>query len=373
MYEVTDNGVLKSIESWMLFIPAKDNDGKPFSPAVIDEILQKILLSFPGFTVTSTVGYWKERSEVYEDQNYEIVIDAVPDPKHDSSEFFIQLKTELQHRLSQEKIYLTKQDSKKELLTFAEFFEEVGLDGQTNNLKEEAQRISKELALNFGFVLQRLGYETTTLARNAGAITWERKLCGVKLTTRLKDSLPPDVRIIAADRVSDLASALASERPFALIGAYEFHSFILQKQPHRPLIEPDGKFPANDRSFLSPWGQPLSTRRFIEEFTMSVFTSWLLLRDEGFLTNEISMNVGKDGSLQWTTGKRRPNVLLHSPAAIDEDEIQKEIIRCLAEAAKSYERNSLDPVAVLQSKAKNNYILKRAIVRHIIEQSAQLQ
>jgi hypothetical protein len=34
-----------------------------------------------------------------------------------------------------------------------------------------------------------------------------------------------------------------------------------------------------------------------------------------------------------------------------------------------YEDNSIDPVAVLQAKAKNNYTLKRAFVRHTIRRN----
>lgn len=77
------------------------------------------------------------------------------------------------------------------------------------------------------------------------------------------------------------------------------------------------------------------------------------------------MSVGGDGSLQWTS-RSTGNIVLHSPASIPDDEIQKEIIKSVAKAAHLYEDNATDPIAVLQAKAKNNYCLKRAIVRHTL-------
>ena len=98
---------------------------------------------------------------------------------------------------------------------------------------------------------------------------------------------------------------------------------------------------------------------------MSIFTNWLILRDEGFLPVEIKVNVGGDGSCQWTQGSRK-SLLLRCPASIPDKEIQIEVIECLRSALQLYEDNAADPIAILQAKAKNNYILKRAIVRHTV-------
>jgi hypothetical protein len=375
MYDVKENGVLKTVESWSVVIPLYDNDGHPFDAAIIDSILSEILLNYPGFSLTNSVGYWKGDRKTYIDQNYQVLIDAIPDNVNDSSSFFAALKQELQGRLHQEKIYITKQESKQEFLSFAEFFDEVGIEAETDDAKQEAHKIIKQLAGKFDFVLQRLGYETTALRRNVEnkKIVWERKLCGIKIKSEFDDSLPEKIKLIAADQVVELGDALAGDEPFAIVGSYEFQAYILKKSSYRSLVIAGKEFSVDQTKVYcySPFGEPLSLKRFIEEFTMSVFTNWLILREEGFLTKEISLSVGGDGSLQWTTSDRA-DLLLRSPASIPEDEVQKEIIRCLVEAIHSYEDNWADPLAVLQAKAKNNYILKRAIVRHTIKNRSAL-
>lgn len=370
MYDVKENGVLKTVESWSVLIPLFDNDGHPFEKRVIDNILDELLLNYPGFSLTNTLGYWKGVEQTYIDQNYQVLIDAVPDNISDSSNFFASLKQELQKQLRQEKIYITKQESKQEFLSFIEFFKEVGVEVETSDVRKEAYNLIKQLAKNIDFVIQRLGYETIVLHRDTEKkkILWERKLCGIKLTSELDDVLPAQIKIVAADQASELGDALAGDEPFAIVGSYEFQSYILDKTSYRSLVTAGDEF-SIDQSHVyccSPIGEPLSLKMFIEEFTMSVFTNWLILREEGFSTKEISLSVGGDGSLQWTISGRA-NVILHSPASISEDKVQKEIIRCLVEAIHSYEDNLADPLAILRAKAKNNYFLKRAIVRHSVK------
>lgn len=86
------------------------------------------------------------------------------------------------------------------------------------------------------------------------------------------------------EQVAELGNALAGDEPFAIVGGYEFQSFILEKSPGRNLVDAGEKFSADENSVYSypPFGEPLSLKRFIEEFTMSIFTNWLILREEGF-------------------------------------------------------------------------------------------
>ena len=295
MYKVTDNGVLKTVESWCVIIPLHDNDNKPFDQSLVDSILEEILLNYPGFSIANSMGYWKGADRTYIDKNYQIVIDAVPDTLEDSSKFFANLKKELQTRLSQ-KIYITKQDSKQEFLSFSEFFDEVGVQTQSDNLQQEAVYLAKQLAGNLDFVLQRMGYETTALRRDHGQnkIIWERKLCGIKIKSEF-DDLYPNVTLIAADQLLNIGNAMLSREPFVLIGTYEFQFYILEKKSRRSLVE------VNERTlstvmytkYFAPTGEPLSVKEFVEDFTMSVFVNWLILRDEGFLPKEIKVNVGQ--------------------------------------------------------------------------------
>lgn len=368
MYTVTDNGVLKAVESWCVVLPLHDNDGQPFESGVIESILQEILLNYPGFSRSSSIGYWKSTEQTYIDENYQVVIDVIPDDIEESVRFFAKLKHELQTNLHQEKIYITRQESKQEFLSFDEFFNEVGIEAQSNDLKEEANRIAKQVATRFDFVLQRLGYETTALKRDTKEkkIIWERRICGIKLKSEFHDSLPETVRIIAADQLHELGPALVRQEAFAIVGGYEFISYVLEKTNHRSLVEVDDipESKVNTRYF-SQLGEPLSLKKFIEDFTMTVFTNWLILRDEGFFPEEIKLSVGSDGSLQHGESDLG-SMLLLSPAMIPEQVVQKEVIRCLTAAIHANEDNSIDPIAVLQAKAKNNYVLKRAFVRHTL-------
>ena len=368
MYKITDTGVLKTVETWGIIVPLYDNDGQKFDKATIDSILQEILLNYPGFSLSNIIGYWKGAERTYIDQNYQILIDTVPDNVQDSPKFFAALKQELQKRLCQEKIYITKQESKQEFLSFSEFF---GVEAQSDDLKKEAGQIAKQLISKLDFVLQRLGYETTVLKRDTEQkkIIWERKLCGIKLRSELDDSLPAGIKIVAADQINEIGDAIARLEAFAIIGNYEVISYILEKSSYRSLVEvndlPESQI---ETQYLSQVGEPLSVRRFIEGFSMSVFTNWLILRDEGFLPKEIKLSVGSDGSLQHGTSQQG-TILLHCPATIPEDIVQKEIIRCLIDAVHLYEDNAIDPMAILQAKAKNNYVLKRAFVRHTLRRN----
>lgn len=368
MYNVTDNGVLKTVESWCVTIPLYDNDKQPFDESTVDSILQEILLDYPGFSIANSMGYWKGTDRTYVDKNYQILIDAVPDHLEDSSKFFATLKQDLQRRLRQEKIYITKQDSKQELLSFPEFFDEVGVQAQSHDLRQEAAELAKQLAGNLDFVLQRLGYETTVLRQDykKKKIIWERKLCGIKIRSEFDYSYP-NVKIIAADQFLNIGDAILSREPFVLIGTYEFQFYILEKRRCRTLIEVNEKIIDTIKftKYISPTGEPLSAKAFIEDFTTSVFVNRLILRDEGFLPSEIKINVGRDGSLQHGLSEIG-SILLHCPAVIPEQIVQEEIIRCLSTAVNLSETNAIDPIAVLQAKAKNNYILKRAFVRSLL-------
>lgn len=167
MYKITDNGVLKTIETWSIVMPLHDNEGKPFDKSTIDSILQDISLNFPGFTIVNCIGFWKDSDQLYIDKNFQILIDTIPSNIEDSSNFFNSLKEKLCTLLRQEKIYITKETTKEEFLTFDEFFNEVGLQTYYTKDSTEKKRLAEQLISRRGFILQRLGYETTVLRRDS--------------------------------------------------------------------------------------------------------------------------------------------------------------------------------------------------------------
>lgn len=374
MYKTTDSGVLKIIETWIIVMPLHDNKGKPFDDSTIDSILQDISLDYPGFTIVNCIGFWKGPNQQYIDKNFQILIDAIPSNTEDSSHFFVTLKEKLCTLLHQEKIYITKETTKEELLTFDEFFNEVGLQTSSTEDRTEQKRLAEQLASRHDFILQRLGYETTVLRRDLATrkIVWERRLCGISLKSVLDDPLPKGVKIIPADQIDALGDALVAEESFAIIGHYEYQSYALEKIRYRPLVkaEIDESVIEDNFQYLSPSWEPLSISRFVEEFTMTIFSHYVTLREEGFLKEEIGITVGKDGSLQIGSDIDG-TFMFHSPAIIPHQSVIDEIIRCVRKAQDLYENNQSDPIAVLQAKAKNRYIFNRAILRRTFRQKRE--
>jgi hypothetical protein len=376
MYRISDNGVFKTIETWFITMPLHDNENKPFDTSTIDSILQEISLNFPGFTIVNCIGFWKDSTKIYIDKNFQLLIDTIPSSVEDCSNFFNNLKQKLCTLLRQEKIYIKKETSKEEFLTFDEFFNETGLQTLYTKDKAEKKRLAEQLIQRSDFILQRIGYETTVLQRDFDnqIIIWERKLCGITLKSILEDPLPRGIKILASDQIDELGDALVGEKSFAIIGHYEFQSYVLEKIKYRPLIksEIDESGIKDNFQYFSQSGKPLSIKRFVEEFTMIIFSHYIILREEGFLEKEIGITVGKDGSLQIGS-KKYINFMFHSPAIIPHQLVIEEIIRCLQKAKELYEKNELDPIAILQTKAKNMYIFNRAILRKTLKQKREIQ
>src|SRR5262245_27436553 len=99
MYKFSENGVLKSLETWKIIIPRHDNSGKPFSKQEIDSILEGITLKFPGLTMVNCAGMWTDSRETYRDENIQLIVDALPSDHSQSAEFFSKLKEELRQSL----------------------------------------------------------------------------------------------------------------------------------------------------------------------------------------------------------------------------------------------------------------------------------
>jgi len=186
-----------------------------------------------------------------------------------------------------------------------------------------------------------MSYETTLLRRDTvrNIIIWERKIFGIQLRSELPDDCPPDMEIIAADRIDHYVEWLKQPRDVFVVGDWEFQKFVLSGRPFTPLVEaevPRG-IDFEIRQYLSQRGEPISHKRFIEEFTMSIICGVMALRDEGFLSREIAVSVGSDGSTQRTTDPERRIVFI-SPASIPDLPIQHEILRCVKSLSMHWRR-----------------------------------
>lgn len=368
MYSVTQNGVIKKLETWNVIVPLHDNDGKDFSQQDIDNILEYISLNYPGFTIVNCLGYWKNQQEVFKDKNYQIIVDALPSDSEKSIAFFSNLKNDLARQLRQEKVYVTKTGNKEELLSFKEFFQDLGIE-HTSASPDDNYTLAKEMVSQPDFILKRLGYETLVIQRDTTnkKIIWERKICGLRIKSEIEDNIPDNAILIGADQLDTLGEAIFGDKLIVLIGNYEYQKFILEKFSYRPLVEANMTGISNTVAFLDKKRNPIDTKKFIELFAMSVFCNYIAFREENYLQSEIRINVGSDGSMQIGENKKNGNYILHSPAIIKDQKVQLEIIRCVETLVDLFETNRLEPIALMQAKARNSYINNRAILRRLIK------
>lgn len=369
MYSINKTGITKKLETWQLIIPLVDNSGIRFDQRLIDEILENIAVTFPGYTVVNCIGFWKDQKQTYKDDNLQVIIDTLPSLNADSTSFFSKLKDELCQTLGQEKIYVTKTGDREELISFKEFFSEFGLELETSNNNEvENLKLAEQIVINHDFILKRLAYETLVLQRDIEnkKIIWERKICGIRLRTEFEDNLPSDIILCGADQLNKLGEAIFKNKEIVVVGDYEYQKYFLEKFSYKPLVEAKLGNLENDVAFKDQQGNLITTKKFIELFSMSVFSNYMVLREENFQASEIKINVGQDGSFQTGENDKNGKYLFHCPAVIKNKAVQELVIECLKQTIAQYEDNKLDSIALLQSKARTNYVKNRAIIRNAI-------
>ncbi|NIT35084.1 MAG: hypothetical protein GTN49_01060 [candidate division Zixibacteria bacterium] len=366
MYKITDNGVLKKIETWKLTIPRYDNEGNRFEDSLLESILEDITLNFGGCALVNCIGYWKGNEKTYSGEpNFEVIIDISPFEEVNAEEYFLTLKKNLRIRLKQEKIYLKRTRAEEEVLNFDEFFEEMGLTTIGGETEAEKRKLAQKCVNKTEQIIERLGYKTRLIRRDEQnkKLIWEREICGLVLKDEFQDTFPEGIKIFAADQIEEISNVIIREPGFAILGQYEFQNYIMSKFNYRPLVKSfiEEKQIDTDFQFFSPNLEPISLNTFVEDIVATIFTNYIILREEGFSEDEISIVIGKDGSTQQVSSKE--GFLMFVPAVIPFPEVIKEIVRCLEIALLKYEKNELDRIAILQAKAKNKYILRRAQVR----------
>ena len=370
MYQLSESTITKCVESWKLIVPLHDNNGIDFDQRLIESITRGIVDSFPGLTAINCMGYWRSGQQTFKDRNLELIVDVALADSNIAEKFFAKYKSDLAEHLQQSKIYLTREQSKTEVMSYDEFFAEVGLEIPAGASAADKRRVAQSAIDNVNFVVARMSYETTLLRRVTArkVIIWERRICGIQLRSELSDDYPPDTQMIAADRIDHYVEWMKQPRDALVVGDWEFQKFVLSGRPFTPLVEAvvpkgiDFKMP----QYLSQRGEPISHKRFIEEFTMSIMCGVMALRDEGFLPQEIALTVGSDGSVQWTTDPEREIVFI-CPAPIPDVSIQHEILRCVKSAIDALQDGTLPALGVQQAKALHRYVFKRAAVRRVLQ------
>lgn len=118
-------------------------------------------------------------------------------------------------------------------------------------------------------------------------------------------------------------------------------------------------------SFYSQRGEEITVAQFIEQFAKSVFCNYLVFISEGLGKNEISVNIGSDGSLVVGSVKEEKFVL-QVPAIIKNKDLQCTIIKVLEEIIGLFHAKKLDFKLVEHAKTNNGYYYKKTAIKNQI-------
>lgn len=364
MYQLAENGIAKSIETWRVVVPLHDNDKKEFSAELIDSVKTRIVQEFGGLSEVNVVGQWQYGSESFTDRNIQIIVD-VPTKEHiRTAAFFLNLKDSLRKELKQHKIYVTFESHASELLSVNEFLQELGFQVTSEQRQSLTQKDVQTLVEQSANVQRRLGYQTLSLTRNTvlKSIIWEREILGTKIVTSIQDNYPVDAVILSVDKLEDYFRKDNFGKPLVVIGDYEYQSFILDKEKRQYIIGTPNEFSEYDQGdeapkFLHKWHGFLKTSEFIPTYVEELLVNYIILRELGAEQERVTMSVGSDGAIQYSGG-----LLLHCPAHIPDKKVQTAILDAFIKAKDRYEGGTIDDIALMQVKVLNRYTEKRAIL-----------
>jgi len=358
--------VEKRIESWKIVIPLFDNKKRPIPENIIKTVKNSIVDKFGGFTSYEVIGYWESGKQKFIDNNIIIIVD-IPVKDHDkSSSFFLKLKEDLRKDLKQEKIYITHEESKSELLTINEFLKELGFEIPLDQQQYFSQSNIDKLVKESDIIKKRFGYKTIKIERkqDSGLIEWEREILGIKLKTSIQDVFPKDAILLPADRLDRYFTKENFGKPLIIIGDYEYQSYILDIEKQRYVIDDPSSFEKYNKGKKEPlygpheWHGVLKTSEFIPVFTGQVLINYILCRELGIPRDHIHINVGSDGALILDNIGHK--ILFACPGPIPDEDVKEILIKKIREAITKYENGTIDEIALMQAKVKNRYNDKKA-------------
>jgi hypothetical protein len=125
-------------------------------------------------------------------------------------------------------------------------------------------------------------------------------------------------------------------------------------------------FPSNlkdkESSYLSQRGEKISLKEFANQFSLSVFCNFLVLKSEGFDEEKIKINVGRDGSLVIGEKDNKP-MIFNIPSIIESKILQKFIIKLIHLTIELYSKGKLKYEIVETAKENNYFYFKKSQIR----------
>lgn len=117
-----------------------------------------------------------------------------------------------------------------------------------------------------------------------------------------------------------------------------------------------------NQEFYSQEGELISLKDFIRRFTLSVLTNYLVFKSEGFEDKNIIMNVGSEGA-SIIGEDERGSFLLHTPAMLKSNEIQKFMIKIIDSTISKYKFKQLKVDIVKEALDRNRYVKKKQHIK----------
>ena len=143
---------------------------------------------------------------------------------------------------------------------------------------------------------------------------------------------------------------------------YKLHLSKFQNENPFAKIKVTKELKQTNDHFVSQHGDNICLVEFIEQFTLSVFCNYLVLMSEGFNSVEISINVGIDGAMTVGKGKNG-HIVLHTPARIEEIEVQKILLKAINKTIHSFQKSYLQVALVENAMQNNKYYFKKSLVK----------
>lgn len=151
---------------------------------------------------------------------------------------------------------------------------------------------------------------------------------------------------------------------FELLLDIKFIPHITDYQNTAPIdiVEFPKELDNKENSYLSQHGIRICLKEFAKQFSLSVFCNFLVIKSEGFEENEIKITVGKDGSLVIGEKNNKP-MILHVPAIIENEILQKFILKLIQITIELYNNGKLKYEIVETAKENNQFYFKKSQIR----------
>lgn len=352
-YKLKSDGVMKKVETWRIVIPREDNEKKEIPKGKIEKILNKISQKWGGWSNYPMEGGWFGNGRMYYDKNFDIVVDigGLSAINSTPEKFMLDLKDELQKELMQEKIYIKKEREVEELLSLCEYFEEIGIDINKEDIKNISRLDLETIVENTELIFNRTGYKTIIIRRieEGKIIIWKREILGVQIETQLDDIYGENAIIIGPDQIGLLNPEEVGQKEIIVLGWNEIEGPYSKIPKYIWITEvPDGEM---DRfGYFDQKRNPISRHEFLKGFGDSMIVNSLILKVLTPKDGKVQTVIGNGGCIQFSE-----RFCTYIPCYNLNEKDSHVIIKMVELATKKIQKNNVEYIKLVKAKIINNY------------------